>query len=152
MRRTSSPPWLIILIGIGFLALSAWSIRAAARGASAVTDADYYSHGLRYNQTLLEQRAADSLGWQLTFAHGGGELQVTLSDARQLPISGAKGVLTIFRSDLAQPQRLLLHEASAGSYRVTPPVGLGGEVTAQVDFELDGARLQRRLLVVLPRP
>jgi hypothetical protein len=42
MRRTSSPPWLIILIGIGFLALSAWSIRASswfarARAASAAS-------------------------------------------------------------------------------------------------------------------
>ncbi|NJC88336.1 MAG: hypothetical protein FIB02_07360 [Desulfuromonas sp.] len=150
MPRTRSIPWLIILLGIGFLAFTAWSIYLAARGTSAVTDTDYYSHGLRYNQTLVEQRAADSLGWRISVERSGDRLLATLGDIGQQPISGARGVLTLFRADLPQPQQLALREIAAGRYQATLPAGLAGELTAEIVFEKSGARLQRRLLLAFP--
>jgi hypothetical protein len=143
-------PWLIVLLGAGFIVLSAWSFYRAARGTSDVTDADYYSHGLRYNQTLLEQRAADSLGWQVAVAHAGDRLLVTLSDGGRQPVSGARGTLTLFRAEFPRPQQLLLQEGAPGRYQAWLPAELAGELTAEVAFERAGARIQRRLLLALP--
>jgi len=51
MSKSRPTPWLPLLIGGGFLALMAWSLLLAGQRVSAVVDRDYYSHGLRYNQT-----------------------------------------------------------------------------------------------------
>jgi len=150
MSRLRHFPWLIVVLGAGFTALSAWSFYRAALGTSAVTDADYYSHGLRYNQTLLERRAADSQGWQVTVAYAGDHLLVTLNDGGRQPVSGARGTLTLFRAELPRPQQLLLQEGTPGRYQALLPAGLSGELTAEVAFERAGARLQRRLLLALP--
>lgn len=150
MLRSRPIPWLIVLLGIGFAAFTAWSFYRAAHGTSAVTDPDYYSHGLRYNQTLLEQRAADSLGWQVAIDLVGDRLLANLNDSGQQPISGARGMLTVFRSDLPQPLQLNLQESAPGRYQATLPAHLTGELTAAIAFERAGARLQRRLLLALP--
>ena len=150
MPRPRHFPWLIALLGSGFIALSAWSFYRAAHDTSAVTDTDYYSHGLRYNQTLLEQRAADSLGWQIAVNYAGDRLLVTLSDGGRQPVSGARGTLTLFRAEFPRPQQLLLQEGAAGRYQALLPAELTGELTAEVAFERAGARLQRRLLLALP--
>jgi nitrogen fixation protein FixH len=150
MPRPRHFPWLIVLLGAGFTVLSAWSFYRAAQGTSAVTDADYYSHGLRYNQTLLEQRAADSLGWQVAVTYAGNDLLVTLSDGGRQPVSGARGTLTLFRVESSRPQQLLLQESAPGRYQALLPAELTGELTAEIAFERAGARLQRRLLLALP--
>jgi nitrogen fixation protein FixH len=150
MPRSRPIPWLIIFIGAGFVVLSAWSFYRAAGGASAVVDPDYYSHGLRYNQTLLEQRAAESLGWQVTVSHQEDCLHATLSDGNRQPVDGARGALTLFRVDSPRPQQLSLLEYAPGRYRVALPDGLAGELAAEIAFERDGVRLQRRLLLALP--
>lgn len=144
-------PWLIILIGAGFLLLSGWSFYLAARGTSAVTDADYYSHGLRYNQTLLEQRAADSLGWQTDIRRDGPLLVTVLTDGQRRPVGGAGAVLRLYRGDAALARQLSLDETAPGRYQVRIPDDLRGDVTADLAFERGGARLQRRLLLALPR-
>jgi nitrogen fixation protein FixH len=150
MPRSRHIPWLIVLLGVGFTAFTAWSFYRAAVGTSTVTDADYYSHGLRYNQTLLEQRAADSLGWQVAVSRQGNALIATLGDGNRQPVNAAWGMLTIFRADRPQPQRLPLQESSPGRYQTMLPPELTGELAAEVAFERAGARLQRRLLLALP--
>lgn len=150
MPRLRHFPWLIVLLGAGFTALSAWSLYRAAHGTSAVTDADYYSHGLRYNQTLLERRAADSQGWQVAVTYAGDHLLVTLKDGGRQPVSGARGTLTLFRAEFPRPEQLLLQESAPGRYQAQLNADLSGELTAEVAFERAGARLQRRLLLALP--
>jgi len=150
MPRLRHIPWLIVLLGTGFTALSAWSFYRAAHGASAVTDADYYSHGLRYNQSLLERRAADSQGWQVAVNYAGDHLLVTLTGGGRQPVGGARGTLTLFRAELPRPQQLPLQEGEPGRYQALLPADLSGELTAEVAFERAGARLQRRLLLALP--
>lgn len=141
---------LILLLVAGFFALSAWSFHLAASGTSAVTDANYYSHGLRYNQTLLERNAAASLGWDAAVTLTDLHLQVALSDGERQPVTAAHGTLTLQGGERGAAQQLPLHEKSAGVYLGTLPPGLRGEITAQVDFEQAGARLSKRLLLSLP--
>lgn len=143
-------PLLIVVLVAGFFALSAWSFLRAARGGSAVTDADYYSHGLRYNQTLLERNAAATLGWHAVATLAGSQLQVTLRDHARQPVTTASGALILLGGPRGETLRLPLAEASAGVYFGTLPQGLSGEHTAQVEFEHAGARLSQRLLLSLP--
>lgn len=143
-------PWLIACLGAGFLVLSGWSFYRAARGTSAVTDADYYSHGLRYNQTLIEQHAADSLGWQLVIHRDGANLVALLNDGGRSPVSGAGALLRLYGETTGQTGELSLLEVTPGRYQVRLPDSLQGTVTAEIAFERDGARLQRRLLLALP--
>jgi len=150
MPRLRHIPWLIVALGIGFTVFTGWSFYRAAHDTSAVTDSDYYSHGLRYNQTLIEQHAAGSLGWQVTVSREGNTLVAVLGDGGRQPVSGARSVLTVFRTDLPQPQRLNLEESTPGRYQTILPAGLTGELTADLAFERAGARLQRRLLLASP--
>lgn len=150
MHTCNRWPLLILLLVAGFFALSAWSFHLAASGTSAVTDANYYSHGLRYNQTLLERNAAATLGWDVAVTLTDLHLHVALSDRDRQPVSAAQGTLTVHGGRRGAVQHLPLHETSAGVYLGTLPPGLRGEVTAQVDFEQSGARLSKRLLLSLP--
>ena len=50
-------PFLILLLLCGFLVFLVWSAFQAAGLGSKVTDADYYSKGLKYNTTMVEKRA-----------------------------------------------------------------------------------------------
>ena len=149
MPRPRHFPWLIALLGSGFIALSAWSFYRAAHGTSAVTDADYYSHGLRYNQTQLEQNAASALGWDASVQLDGRQLRVVLTDSRQQPVTTARGTLTLLGS-AGETLRLPLAEENGGIYYGIIPPGLRGELAAQIDFEHAGGRLSKRLLLALP--
>ena len=142
-------PWLLVLLGVGFAALSAWSFYRAAHGTSAVTDADYYSHGLRYNQTQLEQNAASALGWDASVQLDGRQLRVALIDGRQQPVTTARGILTLL-GVAGETLRLPLAEATGGIYLGIIPSGVRGELAAQIDFEHAGGRLSKRLLLALP--
>jgi nitrogen fixation protein FixH len=143
-------PLLIFTLVGGFLILGGWSFYRAARGTSAVTDADYYSHGLRYNQTLLEHNAAAALGWQTAVTLAGRDLQVVLTDYAQRPVTAASGRLILQDGSRGDDLRLALREETGGVYRGDLPPHLHGEFTAQLDFEQSGVRFSRRLLVALP--
>ena len=141
---------LLLLIFAGFAVLSAWSFFRAARGASPVTDRSYYSHGLRFNQTLLEQKAAGTLGWQVEATLHGRQLQLLLTDQSRQPVSAARTSATVTGGTQGEPLHLPFTEQAAGSYAVVLPDSLRGEVSALISFERDGARLDRQLLIALP--
>ena len=52
-KKNSYPLLILLLIG-SFLCFSVWSAMRAIDAGPEVTDADYYSKGLRYNSTLLD--------------------------------------------------------------------------------------------------
>jgi nitrogen fixation protein FixH len=149
MKRLSSTPWLIILIGIGFLALTSWSVYQASRKTSDVTDRDYYSHGLRYNQTLLEKKAAASLGWSTQVRLEKRQLWIELNDKNGQVVAKALGSLRLHGSSLESNPPLPLREQSPGRYFASLPENLHGEFSVDLSFELDGARLSKRILLVL---
>ena len=147
MKTPSRWPLLIVALLAGFVLISGWSFYRAAKGGSAVTDRDYYSHGLRYNQTLLERQAAASLGWQTTAQLEGRLLTIRLRDRDQRDVTGAVGSLTLFGSGNATPREFPLQEAEPGVYRAQVPDALHGEQAAEIAFQRDGARLNQRLLL-----
>ncbi len=142
-------PWLIVLLGVGFTAFTAWSFYRAAIGTSNVTDADYYSHGLRYNQTLLERQAAASLGWQAEPQLSGKHLNIRLRDRDQQAVTGARGTLTLLGPGTPGTRELGLLETGDGIYRAEFPAGVKGEQPIEITFQRDGARLSRRLLLAI---
>jgi nitrogen fixation protein FixH len=141
---------LILLLVGGFLVFSAWTFYRAGRESSAVVDSDYYSHGLRFDQTLLEQNAAAALGWQLHAELAGRQLRLALADQQLRPVTAAHGTLTVRNGLRGAAWHLALSEERDGSYRCQLPDALRGEQTAQVTFTRDGATIVRQLLLALP--
>ena len=63
-KKNPYPLFIILLISC-FLGFSVWSAMQAIDAGPEVTDADYYSKGLKYSSTVLEKRAAAVLGWKV---------------------------------------------------------------------------------------
>lgn len=144
--------WPLIIVGLigGFLALTAWSFHRAARGASAVTDGDYYRHGLRFEQTRLERKAAATLGWTAETTLDDRQLRIRLRDQHRQPVTAARAKLALSGSDRGEARLLPLAEEPDGTYVAKLPATLHGEKSARIDFERDGARLSQQLILALP--
>ena len=150
MRGRNHWPLLILMLATGFIAFSAWSFYRAAQGSSAVTDTDYYSHGLRYNQTILERNAAASLGWDATVTLDDRQLQVVLTDRARQPVTAASVTLSLSKGNRGEALLLPLTEGSGGNYLVDLPLDLRGNLNGQLDFALTGTRFSKRLLISIP--
>lgn len=137
---------LVPVLLCSFLAFSSWAAYQAATRVSEISDRDYYSKGLKYNNTLLEKRAAGVLGWQLHSTLEDDDLVQYLKDRDGEPVSGARGTLSLQYQDnlLVLP----LQETAPGIYRARLPQ-LTGEHPIRADFERDGARISRRLLLTI---
>ena len=144
--KTGSWPRLLMLLGLLFAGVTGWSIYRAASDVSAVSDADYYSHGLRYNHTRVEQQAAESLGWHLETSLEERQLRIALRDRIRQPVTGAGGDLTLYAVRAAGPTRLPLVELAPGLYSTRLPRDLGGEVIARLTLVREGARISRTLM------
>lgn len=147
MTRTKRVPWLLLLIGCGFVILTCWSLWLASQRSSGITDRDYYSHGLRYNQTLLERRTAASQGWSTTIELTGRNLSIRLQDNASHPVAHARGRLTLAGTDPSSSLTVDLHEILPGTYLVELPESVQGERAGEISFLREGARLNKRLLL-----
>ncbi len=136
---------MIACLGSLFLVFSFWSAYQAATRSSAVTDRHYYSHGLRYNDTLVEQKAAESLGWTPTVSVDGHTVEVRLTDREGRPVSGCQGHIVLLDAGVT----VSLAEDDASFYRAALTPGLQGEVAARLEISRDGARISRRLILNL---
>jgi len=146
-KQVGGWPWLVVFIGLSFLTITGWSIYRASIGTSRVTDPAYYSHGLKYNQSTIEEKTAESMGWQLTSAIKGDRLIFTLETGGAKPVAGCKGELLIFNGD--NRLSLALREEKAGLYYAVLPERLTGSLTGDLLLQRGGARLNRRLLINL---
>ena len=140
------PTLIIGLLGL-FILFLIWSAFQASTQGTQVTDRDYYSKGLKYNSTMVEKRAAASLGWQVSTELRNGELYFLLHDGASQPVSGAHGILHLYSRPDSDLLKVPLEELGAGIYRVRLPHQLKGEVTVRLEIERDGARINRQLLV-----
>jgi nitrogen fixation protein FixH len=145
-KRNIYPPLILLLLG-AFLLFSTWSAFQAAGLGSEVTDAEYYSKGLKYNTTMVEKRAAIVLGWNLSTRLEGRTLEFSLTDRDGGVVDRATGFIYLAIPDAAENINLPLKEIAAGLYQVTLSKDFSGAIQARLEFELDGARLNRQLLL-----
>lgn len=137
---------LVPVLLCSFLAFSSWAAYQAATRVSEISDRDYYSKGLKYNSTLLEKQAAAVLGWELHSTLIDGMLIQRLTNQKGEPVSGAKGLLKLqYRKALLI---VPLEEIDTGVYRAQLPQ-LTGEHLIRAEYERDGARILRRLLLTI---
>jgi len=149
VKKKNLYPLLILLLIGSFLGFSVWSaLRAADRGPQ-VTDADYYSKGLRYSSTMLEKRAATVLGWKVSTRLIGRTLEFRLNDKDGQPVKSAAGALFLYLPEQASSARLPLQETAAGVYQLALSTNMTGEMSARLEFERDGAYINRQLLLNL---
>lgn len=144
-------PAFIIALVLCFVIFSWWSLERAASGVSAVSDPNYYSHGLKYNSTNIEIQTAQALSWTVTPTVKGRELTVAVADAMQVGVSGAKGAITVQPESTGQGilPPLSLMESGQGLYTVTIPANLPLTFSANLSLSKGQATVQRRLLVNL---
>ncbi len=140
---------LILMLLLSFLVFSVWSARQASTRGSQVSDLNYYSKGLKYNNTRIEERAAASRGWQLETEIQNRILNFRLSDATGQPIRQAIGELTLFLKKENRVLHLQPTESQPGIYQLKLPDAISGSLQARIEFEQQGARINRQLLVNL---
>lgn len=147
-KKNIYPLMIMLLIG-GFLIFLAWSAFQAAGLGSKVTDADYYSKGLKYNTTMVEKRAAEVLGWHLETKLDGRTLEFRLKDEKGGKVDRAVGTLYLAIPGSAENIHLPLQEVASGHYRVNLGENINGTIQARLELEREGARLNRQLLLNL---
>jgi nitrogen fixation protein FixH len=145
-KKNIYPPMILLLIG-SFLIFLSWSAYQAAGLGTRVTDAAYYSKGLKYNTTQVEKRAAEVLGWNLETRIDGRILEFYLTNNQGGEIDRATGSLYLAIPGAAENIYLPLEEVSTGLYRVGFDGSLSGTIQARLELERDGARLNRQLLL-----
>jgi nitrogen fixation protein FixH len=148
MTKNFYPALIIFLLGT-FILFLVWSGFQASTQGTQVTDRDYYSKGLKYNSTQIEKRAASAMGWKLSPQLVDGELLIDLQDGKGQPVAAAKGLLHLYSRPGIDLLKLPLQEVEAGRYRTRLPAELTGEVTIRIEFERDGARINRQLLITI---
>lgn len=142
------PVFILFTIG-GFICFLAWSAWQAGNSGSQVTDADYYSKGLRYTSTLLEKKAAEALGWEVSTQLEDHTLQFHLQNKEKQPVTSAIGTITFYLRGSSSKLALPLEEVDEGIYQLELTSELTGTINAHLEFERDGARLNRQLLLNL---
>lgn len=145
-KRNIYPPLILLLLG-AFLLFSVWSAFQAAGLGSEVTDADYYSKGLKYNTSMVEKKAAAVLGWNVSTSLEGRILTFSLTDRDGRAVDRAVGSLYLAIPNAAENINLSLQEVAAGVYTITLPADFIGAIQTRLEFERDGARLNRQLLL-----
>ena len=149
--RSTHWPKVIIGLILFFLLLTGWSVYRAAKGVSEVTNPRYYSYGLKYNDTRIEQEAAEGLGWQVGISLTDGRMEVRLTDRDDRPVAQARADVTLYRAGAKEQSLLHLEEESAGLYAATLPADLSGSLSARLQINRLGAGLSRSLLLNLWR-
>jgi nitrogen fixation protein FixH len=147
-KKNICPALILLLLG-SFLLFSIWSAFQASNLGSEVTDADYYSKGLRYNTTMIEKRAATVLGWNLSVNLNGRTLQFSLSDRDGVAVDHATGALYLAIPNAAENVNIPLLEVADGFYTVKLQDEMTGAIQARLDLVRDGVRLNRQLLLNL---
>lgn len=147
-KKNMYPAMIVLLIG-GFLVFSTWAALQAAGLGSMVTDTDYYSKGLKYNTSQVEKRAAETLGWRLETRLNGHALEFQLTDRQGTLVERAIGTIYLALPGAAENIHLSAQEFGAGRYRINLTDKIRGSVQARLEFERQGARLHRQLLLNL---
>lgn len=141
-------PYIVIGLILVFLGLTFWSVRQATQGVSGVTNDKYYSHGLRYNETQLEQEAAAAMGWSMETELVARRLDIRILDSSGGDVDNITCSLELFPGKGA-PIRQALPRQPGGRFTFDIPAQLQGQITIRLQANREGASLSRTLLVNL---
>jgi nitrogen fixation protein FixH len=147
-KRNIYPALILLLLG-SFLCFSLWSAMRAVEAKPQVTDANYYSKGLKYTSTVLEKQAAVALGWRVTTRLDGRIVQFHLNDKEGQPVAAATGSLFLHLAEMPSSISLPLEEVAPGIYQLQLTASMTGEMNVRLEFSRDGARLNRQILLNL---
>ncbi len=147
-KKNIYPALILVLLG-SFLCFSLWSAMRAVEAKPQVTDADYYSKGLKYTSTVLEKQAAVALGWTVTTRLDGRIVEFRLNDKEGLPVAAATGAIFLHLAETPSSISLPLEEVAPGIYQLQLTANMTGEMNARLEFARDGARLNRQILLNL---
>jgi len=147
--------WPAFLIGLvlSFCLFSWWMMSRAISGVSPVSDPNYYSHGLKYNNTSIEIQTAQALRWKITPMVQGRVLTVQVIDAQESAVNGVQGSVAVqFEGAEQSPlPALSLSDNGQGLYAVTLPASLPRTFSASLTLRKDQATVHRRLLINLDK-
>ena len=142
----------LIMLGVIFGLLSAWSFYRAGREASPVVDPDYYDRGIKYNESQSSQKAAEDMGWLAVIKVDGRRVEVRLSDADKSPVTGCRAQISLHQPRGATtPSNVVLLEEAPGTYAAELPPDLAGAVPAELSLGKDNLLLERRILLNIRR-
>lgn len=147
-KKMLYPAMIMLLISV-FLIFSGWAAFQATGFGSKVTDADYYSKGLKYNSSQVEKRAAEVLGWNLETKLNSRDLEFLLTDREGTGVTRASGTLYLAIPGSAENIQLPAQEVAFGHYRVKLADTISGTIQARLELEREGARINRQLLLNL---
>ncbi|MBW2501913.1 MAG: FixH family protein [Deltaproteobacteria bacterium] len=138
----------LILLGVIFGLLSAWSFYRAGREASPVVDPDYYDRGIKYNESQTSQKAAEDMGWHAVVKVDGRRIVVRLSDADKSPVTGCRAQISLHQPlGATTPSNLVLHEVAPGTYAAELPPYLVGTFPAELSLSQNNLLLERQVLL-----
>lgn len=140
-------PAFILSLILAFFAITWWSLDRAASEVSAVTDPDYYNHGLHYNHT--PPRGQEGGEWAVRQELTGRRLTIRVEDGRQAGVLGCRGQITFAASKADQEPPLPVTEAGAGVYTVELPASPAKTLAATLTLSKGETTVERRLLLAL---
>lgn len=146
--KNSGRPWkitLALLVG-AFLIAMASTLVIAARRVSAVTDADYYQHGLHYGRTASGSHNPGA-GWTISASLAGAELRVLIRDQSGAPVSGGELKFVPKRPGALLSGTLMLAESTPGIFRAPRPVSPQGELHGTLRFTRGEAAASQKLVL-----
>jgi nitrogen fixation protein FixH len=146
--KSTATPWkiaLALLFGVFLVGMAASFVIASRRG-SRVVDADYYSHGLHYDQTRTGSKNA-GLNWTMSASLAGGELQVQVSDESGAPVAGGELRFEPQAGNAGLSRALALAESAPGIFRAPRPVAPNGELHGVLRFTRGEAAASHRLVL-----
>ena len=142
----------LILLGVIFGLLSAWSFYRAGREASPVVDPDYYDRGIKYNESQSSQKAAEDMGWHAVIKVDGRRVVVRLTDADKSPVTGCLAQISLHQPRGATtPSNLVLHEEAPGTYAAELPPDMAGAFPAELSLSQNNLLLERQVLLNIRR-
>lgn len=90
-------PWYFVMgFAIVFAVNGVFVYQAVHTNTGLVTE-EAYEKGIAYNDVLAHAKAQHALGWKDKISYENGQLQVTLRDAKDLPLENAKVMAYISR-------------------------------------------------------
>ncbi len=94
-------PWYFVMFFLVIAAVNAVMVTLAVRTLPGTVTDHPYEKGLAYNQVVAASDKQEALGWKSDISYSNGQLQFTLHDRNNKPITAEKVTAKLFRPSKA---------------------------------------------------